>query len=262
MVIIPSEPQQDQANFTWKFEFLTIKNAVMKSFLLLILSSLLMNCSQGLAQDKKPEKIIEDDFDFGQLGVSFVKPVDYDYANKLFDNYRDNIKHKAERNRISFNKKLPKRKQQSTAVWISYEEFKAFAEKLEKMEAALNPQKSLNNNAKVSGNNARVSGVRIYFGVHPKETSDKQGDTTKQSKSGCPSPKPVTRNKLTVILCGTYSKDCKDIDIVDNSKRIMLATTYENHGHLCPPEKCEGATLDETIEETRAEARKKNRNKR
>lgn len=160
--------------------------------------------------------------DLTNLRDKKLDPVSFGFADSLFDNYRNKFKGKIERNWISMNNNIPKAGRQSKHVWISYEEFSAFVNSLE----------NIKNEIK-RNNNLDVSGVRIYFAAYPRDEDDEQ-----------------FRKKLTVILCGTYEKNTpkgvKHVDIVGRTKanKEELAA-YHNHGHLCPPDNCEGALLDE-----------------
>jgi hypothetical protein len=162
--------------------------------------------------------------DLSALMANGLKPVDAETADIIHDNYTNKFKGKIERNWISTNQNvLPRSGQQSNHVWISYEEFSAFVNSLENIKTAMK-----------KNNNLDVSGVRIYFAAYPK------------GKEYQPSEK-----KITIVLCGTYAKETpKGIahtDIVGENKnkgnKRELAA-YHNHGHLCPPEQCEGALLD------------------
>lgn len=156
--------------------------------------------------------------DLSNLMAGGLEPVSFSFADSLYDTYRDKFKGKLERNWISTNNNIPKAGKQSKHIWISYDELKAFMRSLE------NVEKEMKRN-----NNLDVSGVRIYFGAYPKGMKDE-----------------AFRKKLSVILCGTYKKGNRQVDIVaenKNGKREIAG--YHNHGHLCPPDNCDGALLDE-----------------
>ena len=203
-----------------------MKVLTLKTTIGLLLIALFVACASKHTLTLPPSAISNPpvDFDLDFVRGNGLEPVSFKYANSLYDNYRDEVKHKIERNWVSLNRKIPKANMQTRYAWVSYADLKAFVKSLEEIEDQIkkNPSKY---------KDLSVSGVRIYFGVYPKEEPE-----VEQSK-----------NKLTLILCGTYYDKCSHIDIINKQKDKILSITadYENHGHLCPPQICPGALLDE-----------------
>ena len=196
----------------------------------LLLCIIFANCKSpsvarmGLPPAQYPDTIRAVDFDFKSISFTGFQPIPYDSADYWFDNYRDKMKRRAERGTLSFSRSRPKVCKQSRYMWIAYPEMKNFIAALDML------QKEIDKKPEKYGG-VKVSGVRIYLSVYEKDYKI-----------------PKHQNKLSAIFCGTYLKDGKHVDITDMStgKRLLLAT-YSNHTHLCPPDICPGASLDETI---------------
>lgn len=148
------------------------------------------------------------------------------YARNVYQNYRNKMKRRIERSKLSTNRSRPLKGQQTKYIWVSYNKLKDFMCTLDSIQIQL-----------AQNQKANVSGVRIYFGTYKKDDDSL-----------------FRRNKLTVVMCGTYlnPKDSVNYDIIykKNKKKFIAALTveengYYNHGHLCPPKICPGALLDQ-----------------
>lgn len=190
-------------------------------FMLLVFSIYFMACTSS-KQATRFANVQFDDVELPSRGKQAIdmEPILLKTADSMYGNYRRKFKGKLERNLISFNNSKPGPGKQSKHVWFSYEEFKAFADALEaaKKEMDKKPDR-------------HVSGVRIYYGAYLPNYN-----------------KEIYRKKLTVIFSGTYAKNNDpnthiDITVLNKrGERELLG--YYNHGHLCPPDVCEGALLD------------------
>lgn len=152
-----------------------------------------------------------------------LDPVSFKEAYTLHQHYKKRFKDRLEKNMISFTNTVPQMHTQSNSIWFSYEKFKAFMNTLEAIKRVMDTDS-------VNCGDQYLSGVRIYFSAYP-ENYD-------------------SRRKLTLILCGTYAERSNpfvhyDLNFDKNgSKHLVALSGYYNHGHLCPPESCGGASLD------------------
>jgi hypothetical protein len=193
------------------------------SWLLLILLTLACNSATDTSKEPAAETTVQgaDTFHvaFNWDSIIQIDPIPFDMANKMFDNYRDNLKSKIENNGNGPGTHVPPKKQQTKYIWISYTRLKAFVDALGKYHP--NPG---------TPPNPENLGLRIYLGTYLPDHNDQK-----------------VRRKVSVILCGTH-KDAQGIhrDIASSDATKLLAITgYYNHGHLCPPDVCPGALLDE-----------------